>query len=114
VDSIFQVKWNKDITYGDVFLENEKQFSKYNFEVANVEMLLDNVNKFHKEAQALVEKKLPIPAYDYVLKMSHSFNLLDARRAISIAERPTYIKKIRDTAKLCAECYMAMTTEAGK
>ncbi|HNZ28706.1 MAG: Glycine--tRNA ligase alpha subunit [Candidatus Aerophobetes bacterium ADurb.Bin490] len=106
VDSAFDIKWNEKVTYGDVFLENEKQYSAYNFEHANIDMLLDVLEKYYKEGEELVKKSLPIPAYDYVLKISHAFNLLDARKAISIAERPSYIKKIRDLAKLCAEEYI--------
>ncbi|MCX8092883.1 MAG: glycine--tRNA ligase subunit alpha, partial [Candidatus Goldbacteria bacterium] len=106
VDSVYDIKWDKNITYGDIFLENERQFSKYNFEHADINMLFNVFNNFYKEGNSLVEKQLPIPAYDYVLKISHIFNLLDARKAISISERPSYIKKIRDLAKLCAEGYM--------
>jgi len=106
VDSAFDIKWNEKVTYGDVFLENEKQYSAYNFEHANIDMLLDVLEKYYKEGEELVKKWLPIPAYAYVLKISHAFNLLDARKAISIAERPSYIKKIRDRAKLCAEEYI--------
>jgi glycyl-tRNA synthetase alpha chain len=105
-DSAFDITWNDRVTYGDVFLENEKQYSAYNFEHANIDMLLDVLDKYYKEGEEMAAKGLPIPAYDYVLKISHAFNLLDARKAISIADRPSYIKKIRDLAKLCAEGYL--------
>lgn len=106
VKSVYEVKWNKNLTYGDIFLNNEKQFSAYNFEYADINMLLDVFNKFFNEGQALIKNNLPIPAYDFVLKISHIFNLLDARGAITISERPSYIKKIRDLAKICAESYL--------
>jgi glycyl-tRNA synthetase alpha chain len=106
VDSVYDIKWDKHITYGDVFLENEKQFSTYNFEYANTNMLFNVFNSFYEEGKAIIERQLPIPAYDYVLKISHIFNILDARKAISISDRPSYIKKIRDLAKLCAESYI--------
>jgi glycyl-tRNA synthetase alpha chain len=105
-DSAFDIMWNDKTTYGDVFLENEKEFSIYNFEEANVEMLMSTFNNFYKEGESLAQKKLPKPAYDYVIKISHLFNLMDARRAISISERPSYIKKIRDLAKMCADGYL--------
>jgi glycyl-tRNA synthetase alpha chain len=106
VNSAFDMKWNEKTTYGDVFLENEREFSAHNFEHADVKMLLLTLNNFYMEGERLAKLKLPIPAYDYVLKISHLFNLLDARKAISIAERPTFIKKIRDLAKMCAEGYL--------
>jgi glycyl-tRNA synthetase alpha chain len=122
VDSAFDIKWNANTTYGDVFLENEKQYSAYNFEHADVNMLAAALNSFYTEGERLAKLKLPLPAYDYVLKISHLFNLLDARRAISISDRPSYIKKIRDLAKMCAEGYLEkvsgskfqISSEAGK
>ncbi len=106
VKSVYDLKWNKDFTYGDIFLRNEKEFSAYNFEYADVNMLLDVFNKYYNEGNNLIKVNLPIPAYDYVLKISHIFNLLDARHAISISERPSFIKKVRDLARLCAESYI--------
>lgn len=106
VDSVYDIKWDKHITYGDIFFENEKQFSAYNFEYANIDMLFNVFNNFYEEGSKLIEKQIPIPAYDYVLKISHVFNILDARKAISISDRPSYIKKIRELAKLCAESYI--------
>ncbi len=114
VDSVYDIKWDKHITYGDVFLENEKQFSAYNFEHANIDMLFNVFNYFYGEGKSLVDKQLPVPAYDYVLKISHIFNLLDARKAISISDRPSYIKKIRDLAKLCAESYISIVLKNNK
>jgi glycyl-tRNA synthetase alpha chain len=111
VNSAFDIKWNGTVTYGDVFLENEKEYSAYNFEHADTVMLLSTLNNFYREGERLSGLNLPIPAYDYVLKISHLFNLLDARRAISIADRPSFIKKIRDLAKLCADGYMKLTNQ---
>jgi glycyl-tRNA synthetase alpha chain len=110
-NSAFDVTWNEKTTYGDVFLENEKEFSAYNFEHADTAMLLSTLNSFYREGERIALLNLPIPAYDYVLKISHLFNLLDARKAISISERPSFIKKIRDLAKLCADGYMKVTGE---
>lgn len=112
VNSAFDIKWNDKVTYGDVFLENEKEYSAYNFEHADTSMLLLTLNNFYKEGERLTVLNLPIPAYDYVLKISHIFNLLDARKAISISDRPSFIKKIRDLAKLCAEGYMKVTGQS--
>lgn len=109
VNSAFDIRWNDSVTYGDVFLENEREYSAYNFEHADTAMLLATLNNFYKEGERLAGLNLPIPAYDYVLKISHMFNLLDARKAISIADRPSFIKKIRDLAKLCADGYMKVT-----
>ncbi len=114
VKSAFDLKWNENVTYGDVFLENEKQFSAYNFEHADTAMMFEVLNKYYAEGSSLASKGLPIPAYDFVLKISHLFNLLDARKAISIADRPSFIKKIRDLAKACAEGYIEKTAEAAK
>jgi glycyl-tRNA synthetase alpha chain len=111
-NSAFDVTWNDKITYGDVFLENEREFSAYNFEHADTAMLLKTLDSFYKEGERIAGLGLPIPAYDYVLKISHLFNLLDARRAISISERPSFIKKIRDLAKLCADGYVKTPGEA--
>jgi glycyl-tRNA synthetase alpha chain len=111
VNSAFDIKWNADVTYGDIFLENERQFSAYNFEHADTGMLTTTLNNFYAEGERLAKLNLPMPAYDYVLKISHIFNLLDARRAVSISERPSYIKKIRDLAKMCAEGYISTNSK---
>jgi glycyl-tRNA synthetase alpha chain len=110
-NSAFDVTWNDKVTYGDVFLENEKEYSAYNFEHADTAMLLNTLNNYYKEGERIAGLNLPIPAYDYVLKISHLFNLLDARKAISISDRPSFIKKIRDLAKLCAEGYLKATAD---
>jgi len=113
VDSVFDLKWNKDVTYGDVYHRNEVEFSKYNFEEADTDMLFTLFNMYEKECVRLIEKGLPLPAYDFCLKCSHTFNLLDARNAISVTERTGYIARVRHLAKLCAENYLKTREELG-
>lgn len=109
VDSVYDILWantkNKPLYYHDVFMQNEVEMSQYNFKEANVNELLNNFDSFEKEGFRLVEKKLPIPAYDFVLKASHTFNLLDARHAISVTERQTYVLRIRNLALQVAKKY---------
>jgi glycyl-tRNA synthetase alpha chain len=113
VDNVYDLIWSRSedghvSTYGDVFLENERQFSTYNFEVADVEMLLQLFAAYEKECRHALESDLVLPAYDLVLKCSHLFNLLDARGAISVTERHGYILRIRDLAKRCCAAYLDM------
>jgi len=105
-DSVYDLMWTDDVTYGDVHLEDERQWSKYNFEVADTKMLLQHFNDWETEAKKLVEQNLVLPAYDAVMKCSHLFNLLDARSAISVSERVSYVLRVRTLAKLVAEGYM--------
>ena len=104
--SIFDIHWNRDVTYGEVHLQGEREFSKYNFEEANVDILLQHFNQFEAEGKRLIQKNLVLPAYDFCLKASHTFNLLDARGAISVTERPRYIGRVRALARACAEGYL--------
>ena len=104
-NNIFDIDWNERFKYGDVFLENERQFSKYNFDVANTDMLFSLYNMYRKEFDLCMENGIILPAYDYMAKCSHTFNLLDARNAISVSQRQTYIKSIRNMAKQVAEAY---------
>ena len=98
--NVFDIDWNSDgVKYKDVFLQSEKEFSAYNFDHANTDSLLKNFEIAEKECKALLEKKLPLPAYDQCLKASHIFNLLDSRGVIAVAERTGYINRIRDLAK---------------
>ena len=113
VDSVFDLKWNEHVTYGDVYHRNEVEFSKYNFELADTDMLFTLFNMYEKECKRLAEEDLPLPAYDYCLKCSHTFNLLDARNAISVTERTGYIARVRNLAKLCAEKYLKSREELG-
>ncbi len=115
VDSVFDIVWNeKDgavTTYADVHKESEYQFSKYNFEVADVPMLFRHFDDAAAECGRCLEAGLPLPAYDQCMIASHLFNTLDARKAISATERANYILKIRDLAKGCAELYKAQESE---
>ena len=106
VDNVYDLAWNDTITYGDIHYQTEVQFSKYNFEEADVSMLSTTFQAFEAEGTRLIEKGLPLPAYDYCIKTSHVFNLLDARGAISVAERTAYIARVRTLARLCAESYL--------
>lgn len=107
------IKWNSANdpkfakTYGDIFLEDEKQFTKYSLEESDTQMLINSFVAAEKECNALNEKKLPLPAYSFCLKASHYFNLLDARGVISVTERASYIAKVRSLAKNCCETYLA-------
>ena len=112
-DSVYDIIWVNNITYGDIFRQNEIDFSTYNFEVSSSNMLFNLFNLYEKEACSCIAKKLIIPAYDYVLKCSHSFNLLDARGAISVTERTGYIKRIRNIAKECAKNYIEQREALG-
>jgi len=117
VENVYDLIWTVGpqgpVTYGDVFLQNEIEQSAYNFEHANVAELLHSFNVCEGEAAKLVALNLPLPAYEQVCKASHSFNLLDARRAISVTERQRYILRVRTLAKAVAECYYAQREALG-
>ena len=104
-NSIYDIDWVKGVKYGDIHFRDEVEFSNHNFKHANVEMLLNLFNMYEKEANELVKVNLPLAAYDYVLKCSHTFNLLDARGAISVTERVNYIGRVRNIARKCAVAY---------
>ena len=106
-DSIYDLAYNdRGVRYGDVFLENEKQMSTWNFEVANTDALFDLFRKAAAECENCLEHKLPIPAYEQAIKASHVFNLLNARGVISVAERQAYIGRVRDLAKGSCAAWM--------
>lgn len=107
VDSIFAVKWNDTLTWGDVYRQNEEEFSKFNFEEADVVLYREMFDKFESEAQRLLKLGLVYPGYDHVIKCSHYFNLLEARGAISVSERQNYIARVRRLARLTATTYLA-------
>ncbi len=107
-NSVFDIMWNDKITYGQVHHRDEVQFSKYNFEVANVDMYKQVFGSYEAEVDKCLAAGIVLPAYDFVLKASHAFNILDARGAISVTERTTYIKRVRDLAKKCAEAYIEL------
>ncbi len=104
-ESIFDLVWNAGVTYGDVYHQNEVEQSRYNFELANVDLLLQHFAQFESEAKRLVEAQCVLPAYEMVMKCSHAFNLLDARGAISVTERAAYIGRVRALARLVAQAY---------
>jgi len=107
VDNVYDLAFNDEgVTYGDVFLENERQFSAYNFEHANTETLFRQFAQAADEARALIEAKLPLPAYDQAIEASHIFNTLQARGVISVAERQAYIGRVRELAKGACAAWM--------
>jgi len=95
-----------------VYLENEREWSTYNFEVAPVDVYMRRFGEYEEECRMLIERRLPLPAYDQVLKCSHAFNLLDARGAISVTERAAYIARVRDLARRVAQLYLEIDAEA--
>jgi glycyl-tRNA synthetase alpha chain len=113
VDSVFDLAWNAKVSYGQIYHQNEVEQSMYNFECSNAKMLLGMFDAFETEAGAMIERKLPWPAYDCCLKCSHFFNLLDARGAISITERNGYIGRVRALASAVARLYVAQREELG-
>lgn len=105
VENVFDLQWAPGITYRDVFHQNEVEQSTYNFTLANTAMLFVHFDDYEREAHALIEAKLPLPAYEMVMKCSHTFNLLDARGAISVTERAAYIGRVRALARGVAQAY---------
>ena len=117
VDSVYDLVWTKGqfgtVTYGDVFHQNEVEQSTYNFEYANVEKMFELFDFYEAEATRLIEAELPLPAYEQVIKASHSFNLLDARGAISVTERQRYILRVRTLARSIGQSYVAARAKLG-
>ena len=107
VDNVFDIEWNDDgVKYGDIFLRNEREQSKYNFEKAPYDTLIKNFSECEKTCQMLIEDHLSLPAYEQCVRASHVFNLLDARGVIGVNERANYIARVRGMVKLCAELYI--------
>lgn len=113
VDSIFDIEWVNGITYGDVHHQNEVDYSRYNFELADIQMLFRLFEMYEQESERIVKLGLPQVAYDYTLKCSHTFNLLDARSAISVAERQSYIGRVRNMAREVAQAYIEQRKQLG-
>ncbi|MCB4791630.1 MAG: glycine--tRNA ligase subunit alpha [Elusimicrobia bacterium] len=109
-DNVYDIMWTPEVTYGKVHLEDEKQWSKYNFEEANVELLRKHFTEWEEEAKKLLDKDLVLPAYDAVMKCSHLFNLLEARGSISVTDRTAFIAKVRNLARGVAEKYIAQNS----
>ena len=113
VDSVYDLKWNDKITYGDVFKQAEFENSTYSFDECDAEMLFNLFDTYEKEALRIIERGLVIPAYDYVLKCSHTFNTLDARGAIGVSQRASFIGRVRNMSKAVAELYVKQRKEMG-
>ncbi|GAB6092134.1 glycine--tRNA ligase alpha subunit [Furfurilactobacillus curtus] len=113
VNSVFDLEWSDGVLYGDIFKEPEFEHSKYSFEESNQTMLLTLFDDFEKEAQANLAKGLVHPAYDYILKCSHTFNLLDARGAVSVTERAGYLSRIRNMARSVAKTFVNERAKRG-
>ena len=113
VDNVYDLKWNDKLSYGEVHHQTEFEFSTYNFDQADVEQSFDLFQSYERECLRLVGLKLPRPAYDFCLKCSHVFNILDARGAISVTERTGYIGRIRELARLVAHEYFAQREAQG-
>ena len=113
VDNVYDLEWVDGIKYGDIHHQTEVEFSHYNFEEADTDMLFQLFDMYEKECVRLAGKELVFPAYDFVLKGSHAFNLLDARSAISVTERASYIGRVRNMSKLCAEGYVRQREKLG-
>jgi glycyl-tRNA synthetase alpha chain len=112
-DNVFDLQWSKGITYGDIHHETEVEFSKYNFDEADINLHFNLFEMCEAEAIKLLKKELVLPAYDFCLKCSHHFNMLDARGALSVTERTTYIARVRNLAKKCAAGYLKLREEMG-
>lgn len=112
-ESVFDLNWLDGITYAELHKTAEYEWSQYNFEEADTDMLATFFNSYEQEAKALLQKSLLLPAYDFTLKCSHTFNLLDARGAISVSERTRYIGRVRDLARKCAAIYLEQRKEKG-
>jgi glycyl-tRNA synthetase alpha chain len=104
-ENVYDLVWRPGVKYGDVYKQNEVEQSRYNFELANVDLLFDLFKNYEKEAMRLIEAQCVLPAYEMVLKSSHTFNLLEARGAISVTERAAYIGRVRTLAKAVAQAY---------
>ncbi|MFW6387136.1 MAG: glycine--tRNA ligase subunit alpha [Thermodesulfobacteriota bacterium] len=113
VDNVYDLEWVDGIKYGDIHHQTEVEFSAYNFEEADVDMLFKLFDMYEQESIQLAEKKLVFPAYDFVMKASHAFNLLDARGAISVTERAHYIGRVRNLSRRCAQVYVAQREKLG-
>jgi len=113
IDNVYDLKWNEQLKYGDVHHRGEVEYSVHNFEKADVEMLRQRFDMCEKEGISLIAQGLVLPAYDYCLKCSHTFNLLNARGAISVAERTSYIGRVRNLARLSAEGYLKQREAMG-
>ncbi len=114
VESVYDLRWNDGVKYGDIFLEDERQFSRFNFEASDPALNVDIFDKYERQANKLLDAGLVLPAYGMVLKCSHTFNLLDARGAIGVAERTKYIQRVRKMAGRTAKEYLQLREAPGR
>ncbi|WP_017301259.1 glycine--tRNA ligase subunit alpha [Nodosilinea nodulosa] len=113
VDAIAKIRWNDRLTYGDIYMQAEIENSTYNFEASSPELLFTLFSLYQQEAEQLMDRGLVLPSYDYVLKCSHTFNLLDARGVISVTERTRYIRQVRGLARRVAQLYLEQREKLG-
>ncbi|MFR6436630.1 MAG: glycine--tRNA ligase subunit alpha [Peptoniphilaceae bacterium] len=113
VDTVYDIDWNGHIKYGDIFKKAEYEHSKYSFEIADIDLLKQLFDMYEKEASRVLDLDLVLPGYDFVLKCSHTFNLLDARGAISVSQRASYISRVRNLARLSAQKYIQQREAMG-
>jgi glycyl-tRNA synthetase alpha chain len=113
VDNIMDIEWGGGVRWGELNMQAEKEFSRFHFDVADTGIYFGIFEKYRWEAMRMLDEELILPAYDYILKCSHIFNILDARGAISVSERTSYIGKIRDLARQTAEAYVARREKLG-
>lgn len=113
VDNVFNLQWSKDIKYGEIYHMAEVECSRYNFDLSDPEVLMRQFETFETESIRLNRQGLVLPSYEFCLKCSHAFNLLDARGALSVTERTGYITRVRNLSKLCAEAYLKQREEMG-
>ena len=114
VDSVFDLQWNEDVHYGDIHLQTEIQFSKHNFDLLNTQYIRPAFDQYEAQCKQLLDQNVPLPAYDYCIKTSHIFNLLDARGAVSVTERAELIARVRKLARECAKAYLKNREETGR
>ncbi|WP_121971346.1 glycine--tRNA ligase subunit alpha [Leptolyngbya sp. BC1307] len=113
VDTMAKIQWNDELTYGDIYMQAEIENSTYNFEASSSELLFKLFDLYQQEAEQLMDRELVLPSYDYVLKCSHAFNLLDARGVISVTERTRYIRQVRGLARKVAQLYLEQREKLG-
>lgn len=113
VESVYDLEWADGVKYGEIFKQPEYEHSKYSFEVSDQDLLLSNFDRFEKESKRCIDENLVHPAYDYILKCSHTFNLLDARGAVSVTERAGYLSRIRNMARAVAKIFVAEREKLG-
>ena len=114
IENVYDIDWNgAGVTYGDIYLRSEQEFSAYNFEYADTAILYSHFEDAERECRSLIDKDLALPAYDHCMKASHLFNLLDARGVISVTERAAYISRVRALAKTCCETWLTRSQGNG-